>query len=576
MSTAPSQVTRTRDDIAAEVSRTLTLLVEPGSVFEIRAPRTPGQGTVSGYYTDIAKCARDVAERLDGKAPAVYVTPNPVQPDVAARAFNRLKLRADVTTQDSEIVRRRWLLIDPDPVRPPGISASEAEHAEALARAEAIAEFLASEGWPEPIRADSGNGAHLLYRIDLPNDKESAALVAGVLHALARAFDDAQVKVDTSVANAARIWKLYPTLVCKGDSTPRRPHRRSRLLSAPEQPEVVTRATLVALCDEMQVTMPPQVQVRPGERWIADANEYLRAHGIEVLSERIAANARKWVLRACVWNPNHTDHSAWVMQFTSDGVIAAGCSHNSCQGKRWQDFRDVVEPGWRHATSAISSSPSRLVGTGSIVQGTPVHTRPLLAAAGGTAEHPGKQSGTDAGGRVPAERWRPTLQTATDLLNKDLPPVRWIVQDIIPEGLTLLAAKAKKGKSTMMLHVGLSVALGAKALGMLQTEKCGVLYLALEDNERRMQRRMRKMLEADSKKPDGLTITYEWLPLDRGGANELETYLDAHRDTHLVIVDTLHHVRTPSGGVATAMQRTTPPVASSCASRVNGRSGSSS
>jgi RecA-family ATPase len=61
-----------------------------------------------------------------------------------------------------------------------------------------------------------------------------------------------------------------------------------------------------------------------------------------------------------------------------------------------------------------------------------------------------------------------------------LPPVRWIVQDIIPEGLTLLAAKAKKGKSTMMLHVGLSVALGAKALGMLQTEKCGVLYLALE------------------------------------------------------------------------------------------------
>src|SRR5258707_15164621 len=35
------------------------------------------------------------------------------------------------------------------------------------------------------------------------------------------------------------------------------------------------------------------------------------------------------------------------MQFTSNGAIAAGCSHNSCQGKRWPDFRDAVEPGWR-------------------------------------------------------------------------------------------------------------------------------------------------------------------------------------------------------------------------------------
>ncbi len=342
----------TRESIATEVERTLHLLMEPGAVFEIRVPRTPSQGTVSGYYTDVAKCARDVAQRLDGKAPAVYVTPNPVMPDVAARAFNRLKPRVDVTTQDSEIVRRRWLLIDPDPVRPTGISATEAEHAEALERAELVAEFLTSEGWPEPIRADSGNGGHLLYRIDLPNDKESAVLVAGVLSALATVFDDDQVKIDTSVANAARIWKLYPTLVRKGDSTPERPHRRSRLLSAPELPEVVTREVLGALCEELREETPSQAsqQQSPGSHgphWIEDAGDYLRAQGVAVASERAATNARKWVLEACVWNPDHTDHSAWVMQFTSNGAIAAGCSHNSCQGKRWPDFRDAVEPGWR-------------------------------------------------------------------------------------------------------------------------------------------------------------------------------------------------------------------------------------
>src|SRR5689334_19465838 len=134
--------TSTRENIAAEVERTLQLLMEPGTVVEIRAPRTPGRGTVSGYYTDAAKCARDVATQLDGTAPAVYVTTKPVQPDVAARAFSRLKSRAATTTQDSEILRRRWLPIDADPVRPSGISATEAEHAEALERAQLVAEFL--------------------------------------------------------------------------------------------------------------------------------------------------------------------------------------------------------------------------------------------------------------------------------------------------------------------------------------------------------------------------------------------------------------------------------------------------
>ena len=37
---------------------------------------------------------------------------------------------------------------------------------------------------------------------------------------------------------------------------------------------------------------------------------------------------------------------------------------------------------------------------------------------------------------------------------EDLPPVRWIVEGLIPEGVTLLGAKAKKGKTTLMMHVG--------------------------------------------------------------------------------------------------------------------------
>lgn len=144
--------------------------------------------------------------------------------------------------------------------------------------------------------------------------------------------------------------------------------------------------------------------------------------------------------------------------------------------------------------------------------------------------------------------WQPTIQTAHDLMAKELPPVRWVVESIIPEGVALLAGKAKKGKSTLMLHIAMSVAQGAVALGRLTTERADVLYLALEDNERRMQKRIRGMLGAGENVPGGLQIAYQWLPLELGGSTALERYLDCHPHTHLVIVDTLHHVRTAPRG----------------------------
>ncbi len=93
---------------------------------------------------------------------------------------------------------------------------------------------MRSRGWPDPVAGDSGNGCHLLYRVDLPNDRESADLVQNVLKTLAFLFDDEIVKLDTGVYNAARIWKLYGTVARKGDPIPDRPHRRSEILYVPK------------------------------------------------------------------------------------------------------------------------------------------------------------------------------------------------------------------------------------------------------------------------------------------------------------------------------------------------------
>jgi hypothetical protein len=197
-------------------------------VVEIRCPGTT-KGTISGYFDDIRNAAI-IAADLSGRVPAVYITLNPVDPRLLSRSVNRFKCYAKETTADKDIIRRCWLPIDFDPVRPAGISSTDQEHAAAIDRARDCRIWLKYLGFPDAVLADSGNGAHVLLPIDAPNDKDAALLIDGCLKAIDQRFSDDIVRIDLSVFNAARIWKLYGTLVCKGDSTPERPHRMAKIL----------------------------------------------------------------------------------------------------------------------------------------------------------------------------------------------------------------------------------------------------------------------------------------------------------------------------------------------------------
>src|SRR5262245_41685204 len=99
-----------------EVIRTLNLLFSPEDVVELRVLNTR-RHTVSGYFNDLERLATAALE-WDGAAPAVYVTINPVNPSLLARANNRVIEYAKNTTSDPDILCRRWLLIDVDPARP--------------------------------------------------------------------------------------------------------------------------------------------------------------------------------------------------------------------------------------------------------------------------------------------------------------------------------------------------------------------------------------------------------------------------------------------------------------------------
>jgi hypothetical protein len=142
---------------------------------------------------------------------------------------------------------------------------------------------------------------------------------------------------------------------------------------------------------------------------------------------------------------------------------------------------------------------------------------------------------------------KPATFTAAQLMAMELPPVRWVIPDILPEGVTFLAGKPKMGKSWMALDLSRAVATGGVALGTKQVAQGEVLYLALEDNRRRIHNRLNKLL-AGRPAPANLHIATEWPRLDEGGAELLSDWLVVHPNTSLVIGDTLARLKPQASG----------------------------
>src|SRR5215212_2198073 len=286
--------------MSSKMRRAVEILSEPGAVVELRALKQRGGAVAGGYFDNPGALARQAA-KLDEQGYTAYVTLNPAKPALLARASNRVERGRAEKTSDKDVVRRRWLLVDADPVLPAGISATNAEKEEAFRRAREVYGYLRGRDWPEPVAGDSGNGAQLLYAVDLPNDAESLALVRGVLEALSFKFSDARVKIDTSVFNAARISKLYGTTARKGDSTEERPHRASRLLKVPEERKEVSRKQLEILAALKPDPVRKGLQIPAAssfelEAWIAERGVPVRREG------PWQQGHYRWVLEECPWN----------------------------------------------------------------------------------------------------------------------------------------------------------------------------------------------------------------------------------------------------------------------------------
>lgn len=368
----------------AEILRHVSLVAMPGQVIELRIPKVDGRRnhTAAGYFDDWGALAKEGA-KWSGRAAGVYITLNPVDRALLARAANRVKDWTDFATGDDDITRRLCFLIDADPERASGISSTDEEHEMALARSLAIQSWLTDQGWPQPLRADSGNGGHLVYGIDLPNDPEATLLLQRCLQAINAEWGDEVVKIDTTVYNASRISKLYGTAACKGDSTPERPHRLSRILSAPETLEPVAPSLLHELAMMAPDANEPEQthSTRTGPTF--DVEEFIQRHSatLNPSSVKMLSNGtRRWRID-CIHNPEHKGDA--VIGQRTNGALWAKCSHDSCQGRwGWKELRAQLDPQPRFHANGTGPTPSTAAQEAQETPAQNANARPQILANG--------------------------------------------------------------------------------------------------------------------------------------------------------------------------------------------------
>lgn len=534
-----------------EVRRALALFADPDGGIQLQEAPYYSFATFPGC--EITNMVTWLQSHLT--ATGLYYTLNVVPPDL------------DHSVKVSDVVRRRWLLVDVDRFKTKEnkeFSATEGEHASAQNLAAEVRDWLAEREWPTPLLVDSGNGYHLLYRVDLPNDDASRNLLRGFLVALAGRFDCRRGGIGKECHDARRISKLPGTWARRGPNSPERPHRLTRLIYVGDRPQVVphelirqTTQELGGAAQETPKESPRAYRKEPASIWTQHVGD---------------SQAKAWAKAAL-------ESECSRMALTPVGGLNAqlfrsGAAMGNIVGagllKEEEVFHALLEAG----RSAGCDYPKKDEGTlrRAIKHGTATPRDASESASG---------NGKRSNGKIPPEnsqtpssaRWRVTLDDRTilegdpkeilpelnvgsdglmrhfdlrtlgSLLRKDYPEPNWIIPGVMSEGLNILAGAPKMGKSILALNIALTVAAGGKALGNIQVDPADVLYLSLEDKQRRLKTRALKMIRrlAPGAVPvdpaEHLTIATEWPRQDEGGLNLIEVWRKAARRPGLIIID---------------------------------------
>jgi hypothetical protein len=179
--------------------------------------------------------------------------------------------------------------------------------------------------------------------------------------------------------------------------------------------------------------------------------------------------------------------------------------------------------------------------------------KPDSGDVGQTTNVPLRQT---SGGKTPATGfdWRKNATSAKGTRMMEFNPITFLVPNLIPnEGICLVCAKPKVGKSWLVLDIAVAATMGRYILGDLRPVQGDVLYLALEDSLRRLQSRMTRLLPSFTGEwPEGLTWATQWRRVDQGGLDDIREWANETkakgRSISFIAIDVLKMVRPPSKG----------------------------
>lgn len=497
---------------AREIRRALELLTAPGSAHELRV--LPSGRSRLIHADRLEEAVQTALSLCDERG--LYYTLNPVRPD----------LGAEKSAKNDDIIGRQWLYVDVDPIKEKiDESSTDAEKEAARCVASTVVESLFGLGWPAPVLIDSGNGYHLLYRVDLPNDTESKHLSSAILKVLSKAYSTKGAKIDKAVHNAARIAKLPGTWSKKGTDTPERPYRMCRILSAPDPLEAVPVSCLQSLVgDDAPATSSPSVWIiqAVNER-SPDRSAYIRAAVNQELSRVALAPA------------GDRNTSLNLASFSLGTLVGAG-----------ELDRGSIEAELEFAARRAGLGETEILAT--IRSGMESGIAKPRTLPEPTHRANGNGTARPSAAVLAQEAVQDSDVVTVCLSDVEAAPIEWLMKGRIPLGkLTLLAGLAKQGKSFLTMDLAARVSTGAEipcGVGECMPLGSVVLLSAEDDLDDTIKPRLVKA-GADTRKVHALTTVRmpdgTFGPFNLSYLPHLERAINRFSDTKLVIIDPVTH-----------------------------------
>jgi len=323
------------------------IFVGDGNFTEVRIL---GNVQYSGYFKscdNLIKCLEPYAE-MDGEQ--IYFTLNELYHTCYERPQKERILQSTYSTKDTDIIRRKWILVDFDPIREDDakkVSSTNEELQASNAKMREVYKFLREQGFSDPVVCCSGNGFHLTYKVDMPTDEDTKSILKKFFTFLRQKFNDGKTDIDPKNVNASRVCKLYGTVAKKGANTNERPWRESTIIHVPSTIAVTPIEKFEALA-KLAVDKPtpkPVNQQSVQFQQQFSLTDWLTSYGINYRTKS-HGDSTMYELEWCPWVDTHSEKKRWdsALFQDSDGKITFNCHHSHCEGKTWHDFRTHFQP----------------------------------------------------------------------------------------------------------------------------------------------------------------------------------------------------------------------------------------